>query len=269
MTEQFAAAWLSQREPHDHAARAGVAAELLAALADAGTVTVVDLGAGRGSNLRALAPLLGANQTWRLVDADAALLDAVDAPPGVRLRREVADLAQLDRLDLAGADLVTASAVLDLVSAAWLADLIPRLDGAAVLLALSYDGRIAWDPPDPDDMAMRDLVNRHQRTDKGFGPALGPDAADTAETLLTAAGYCVGRADTPWRLNPTDVALQDALLTGYADAAAVIDPAASVCVRAWAARRRRLIAAGRSCLTVGHTDLYAPTLHGGAGSSQA
>ena len=35
---------------------------------------IVDLGCGTGSNLRALAPLLGPRQHWRLVDYDADLL---------------------------------------------------------------------------------------------------------------------------------------------------------------------------------------------------
>ena len=51
-----------------------------------------------------------------------------------------------------------------------------RRRGAAVLFALTYDGRIGCSPEDPDDGLIVALVNEHQRTDKGFGPALGPDA---------------------------------------------------------------------------------------------
>jgi trans-aconitate methyltransferase len=39
-------------------------------------ITVVDLGCGTGSNLRATAPLLGPEQHWTLVDHEQALLDA-------------------------------------------------------------------------------------------------------------------------------------------------------------------------------------------------
>ena len=64
-----------------------------------------------------------------------------------------------------------------------------RTSGAAVLFALTYDGRIACTPAEPDDEAIRDLVNRHQRTDKGFGEAVGPDASDLAQEYFAGAGY--------------------------------------------------------------------------------
>ena len=220
---------------------------------------VVDLGAGSGSNLRCLAPHLGPQQAWRLLDADAGLLAGIAAPPGTTVATEVADLSAIEAVALA-ADLVTATAFLDLVSADWLARLVACLDGAAVLFALTYDGRIDWDPLDPSDALARELVNRHQRTDKGFGPALGPEAAHQAVHLLKGAGYAVMTADTAWRLGPGDAALQHALLSGYRGAAAAVAPDRAGDIAAWASRREALIAAGNSRLTVGHTDLWAPAL---------
>ena len=65
-----------------------------------------------------------------------------------------------------------------------------------MLFALNYDGRIKCAPGDPDDAAIVALVNRHQRTDKGFGPALGPDAPGLAERCFATLGYrdCSARA---------------------------------------------------------------------------
>ena len=94
-----------------------------------------------------------------------------------------------------GRDLVTASALLDLVSEYWLGALAAmcREKQSVVLFALSYDGRITCSPTEPADEAIRSLVNRHQRTDKGFGPALGPGAAGQASDLFEALGYRVLR----------------------------------------------------------------------------
>ncbi len=64
------------------------------------------------------------------------------------------DLSMLDdRAIFDGRALVTASALLDLVSERWLRALAARCagHGAAVLFALSYDGRIVCSPEDPDD----------------------------------------------------------------------------------------------------------------------
>ena len=84
----FSAAWLALREPHDAAARA---AELVGLLRTRSSddaqrrrrrarcrATIVDLGAGSGANLRWLAPRLGGEQAWLLVDHDAALLAAAE-----------------------------------------------------------------------------------------------------------------------------------------------------------------------------------------------
>jgi hypothetical protein len=73
------------------------------------------------------------------------------------------------RLPLPSGGLVTASALLDLVSAPWLDALLRRCHDARcqLLFALSYDGRCEMIPSHPDDAPLIDLVNRHQRSDKG------------------------------------------------------------------------------------------------------
>src|SRR3546814_3848965 len=87
-----------------------------------------------------------------------------------------ADLARADWPSLLeGVDLVTASALFDLVSAAFIerfADAVVRA-GAAVYVALDVDGTAEWSPPHPDDTAVAAAFRRDQVIDKGFGPALG------------------------------------------------------------------------------------------------
>jgi hypothetical protein len=158
-----------------------------------------------------------------------------------------------------GRVLVTASALLDLVSEDWLRELTARCRaiGAAVLFALSYDGRIRFTPADPDDELVRALVNEHQRTEQGFGPALGPDATDCADRLLAALGYRVQRAPSDWLLTPESRELQRRLIDGWADAAAAIAPARAASIDAWRSRRLERLASDRSELVVGHEDLAA------------
>jgi hypothetical protein len=105
-------------------------------------------------------------------------------------------------------------------------------------------------------------VNRHQRTDKGFGPALGPDAIAHAAAVFTAFGYTVRREQSDWILGPSfssgvSYALQRQLLDGWADAAASIAPEAGPLVKAWRTKRIAHLDAGRSILKVGHQDLTA------------
>jgi hypothetical protein len=102
------------------------------------------------------------------------------------------------------------------------------------------------------------LINRHQRTDKGFGPALGPDAAPALAALLEERDYQVILRPSPWLLGPEHAALQTALLTGWVAAMREIAPEAADGLRVWAKQRRHLIDQGNSRLTVGHWDLSAP-----------
>ena len=277
MREIFDAGWLALREPVDHRSREVAAVSLLATAWRAGGWSrLVDLGSGTGANLRYLAPRLPDPQHWTLVDHDTDLLARVSVPEGVERPACVsADFAGagLAVLAEARAQVVTGSALLDLVSRPWLERLVLVCGqaGCAAHFALSYDGGIQWhaaagDPhpaDDPDDGRIRRAVNAHQRRDKGFGPALGPMAGLMAESAFRAAGYRVWLLRSPWRLGPDDAPLVRALLAGWEAAAIEVAEAgdeagiAPAAVRAWAERRGAAVETGSFGLTVGHVDLLA------------
>ncbi len=253
----FNAEWLALREPIDAASRSTrLTRAVAAALPRYRSIDILDLGAGTGANVRFLAGKLPLPQRWLLIDRDQRLLNHASAWPSqcLDLRRAVLDAALFD-----GRALVTASALLDLVSDAWLQALVARCreTGAAVLFALTYDGRIDFAPAEPEDDAIRELVNQHQRTDKGFGPAAGPTAAARAGELLTAAGYHVEREASDWVLSPESSALQRQLIGGWAAAASAVSPDRSRVIADWSARRMAHVDAGRSQAIVGHKDLAA------------
>ena len=144
----FSAEWLALREPYDLAARnAAVLDAVATAFTEEKSISVVDLACGTGATLRALGPHLPPRQTWRLVDNNLSLLakaSALGRPPHVTVIAKPVDLVRDLELALDGPlDLVTTSALLDLVSAQWLDRL--AVEAAArrlpVYAALSYDGR--------------------------------------------------------------------------------------------------------------------------------
>jgi SAM-dependent methyltransferase len=251
---RFQADWLRLREPYDHASRsAALAAEFAKAVGP--SPRLVDLGCGTGGNLRYLASRLPAGQRWLLVDHDPALLERARLSlerPGFDVRFQALNLAE-ELPDLADCTGITASALLDLASAAWLERLAGWCGGRPLLTALTFDGRLAWQPAADEDAAVRERFLAHQRTDKGFGPALGADAAGYFAGRLEAQGGRVAMAISDWVLGPLATPLLAATLEGIIGALAEIDPAPE----RWVALRRRQLAAGELHLTVGHVDLLA------------
>lgn len=257
----FSQDWLALRAGFDAAARSPTLEARLAAwaatrvAASGRPLAVIDLGAGSGNNHRHLAPRLDLPQSWTLVDADPVLLEAARRDiPDVALRK--ADLStELASVIRPGTDLVTASALIDLVSERWLQHLLARVDavGAALLVVLTYDGRTTWQPSVTLDERVLDLVNRHQRTDKGFGPALGPDAGPT---LARLAGNRLVQAYSDWTVEAQDTAMRRALADGWAAAACEMAPGEAGAIEAWRLRSHERPAR----IVVGHVDqLVTPT----------
>ncbi len=284
---RFAADWLFLREQRDHASRYPFVRELADLRQRSPEIHALDLGAGTGSNFRFLAPRLGTTQHWVCIDNDADLLDAMHArlvgwhdengmavdieAAGAELRvqgasftariaRRQCELAQgLDDIEFRAGALITCSALLDLVSSRWLEALVGHCRAAAspLLCALSYSGTIVCTPEHPDDGLIERLVNAHQLTDKGFGPALGPAATDVMSDMLRDARYAVTSAQANWSIPATEADLQIALLDGWRVAAAQMEPAETDRIAAWRDERLRLVREGRSRISVSHVDLFA------------
>ena len=259
----FDPAWLSLREPVDHRSRNAALLDAVAArFAGRDAVTIVDLGCGTGSNLRALARRLAGRQRWMLIDHDPALLSAakagvsaVVAAHGIEVTFVQADVsADLDGVLGHGPDLVTAAALFDLVSAAFIdrfADAVATRR-AAFYTALTYDGTERWDPPHESDAAVHGAFLRHQGRDKGFGPAAGPAATQALVSAFLARGYRVATGDSPWILGLEDASLVAANAAGIAQAARETGEVPDGDVDAWLAARR----AATACI-IGHQDLLA------------
>jgi SAM-dependent methyltransferase len=260
----FSAEWLSLREPHDLAARnAKVLDTVTGAFLHHSSVAVLDLACGTGSTLRAMQAHLPPRQSWRLVDNDLGLLahaGTLGSPPRLIVDTRPIDLVRDLELALEGPlDLVTTSALLDLVSAEWLDRLV--IEAAArqlpVYAALSYDGRASIEPSGRFDREILAGFDRHQRTDKGFGLALGPSAAARAIERFEHFGYDTVQGRSDWVLGPEDRKIQDALFMGWAAAAASMTSLSTNDIACWLATRRVALAEGRSRLHVGHVDIYA------------
>lgn len=274
----FAPEWLALREPADAAARSPILVERLRPVLGEGPLVVHDIGAGTGSMARWLAPRLPQPQRWVLHDHDPALLavartrcaglrDAAGAPVAVHTRRT--DLARLGPTDLAGPagnddptghddrapDLITASALLDLLTADELDRLLDACAAARcpLLLTLSVLGRVELEPPEGEDRVLAAAFDAHQRRTVHGRGLLGPDAPDAAAAALRRRGMVVHVADSPWRLGPGHAALFEHWLRGWVAAAVAQQP--ELADRAAGYLHRRLRPGSGVHATVWHRDL--------------
>lgn len=282
--EGFSEAWLTLREPADHAARSTELTEQLASWAkQQSPLRCMELGAGTGSNLRYLCPLLGHDQEWTLIDNDPMLLEQLPeliriwaerhqiitnaTDKGLQLRSKYfsahvswiqEDLAQnLTNLPFDRTQLVCASALLDLTSADWLRQLASMCvtHKCATLFALNYNGHIKWSSTTEQDTLMRDLLNAHQLRDKGFGDALGPQAGKYFAEQLEGHHCHVIIDESNWAVDASMNTLQETLIEGWACAAKEQDGSLSSVIDHWSQQRLNACRTRESILTVGHSDL--------------
>ncbi|MFG2932416.1 methyltransferase domain-containing protein [Streptomyces achromogenes] len=263
---RYAPEWLRLREGADAAARAR---ELLGPLRvrpagrTGGTLVVHDLGCGTGSMGRWLAPRLPGAQHWILHDRDPGLLRfaamaapraAADGSP-VTVETRRGDIARLTPEALAGASLVTASALLDVLTRAEVETLADAcaVAGCPALLTLSVAGRVALAPADPLDTAVTEAFNAHQRR----AGLLGPDAVAVAREAFAGRGATVRAHPSPWRLGPEEAALTEQWLRGWVGAAVEQRPELRGPAERYLTARLAACAAGTLRVTVHHTDLLA------------
>ncbi|MHA5047048.1 class I SAM-dependent methyltransferase [Streptomyces sp. SD15] len=265
---RYAPQWLQLREGPDAAARAP---ELLDPLrirlanrpGRGGDLVIHDLGCGTGSMGRWLAPRLDGAQHWILHDRDPYLLHfaTVGAPRAaadgsrVDVTTQRGDIGRLTADALTGASLVTASALLDVLTLEEIDRLAAACAGAGVpaLLTLSVVGRVEFAPADPLDAEFAEAFNAHQRR----GELLGPDAITAACEAFDRHGATVRVHPSPWRLGPDDAALTQEWLRGWVGAAVEQRPELAARAESYLQSRLAACAAGELRAVVHHSDLLA------------
>jgi hypothetical protein len=259
--------WLSLREPADADARAGDLALAAASLLPAGSVVVHDLGSGTGSMMRWLAPLLPGPQTWVLHDWNAELTEraiAVESPRDrdggvISVRAQTGNLARLRPADLAGASLVTASALLDVLTSREVHAIVNACVRAQrpTLFSLSVTGEVRLTPRNELDAGLERAFNAHQLRDSDGRQQLGRYGAAIARGLFTQAGWNLRPSTTVWRLDQRRPLLLREWFEGWVDAAIEQEPALRSQADHYRGLRMSQIERGELAAEVRHLDLLA------------
>jgi hypothetical protein len=98
---------------------------------------------------------------------------------------------------------------------------------------------------------MLAAFHHHQRGDKGFGPAAGPEATEALAQAFRKAGTAVTVGESPWQLGAAQSDLVRELAAGIAAAVTETGHVSPEAITGWLEAKR-----GAS-VTIGHQDLWA------------
>jgi hypothetical protein len=175
----------------------------------------------------------------------------------VTVEAKHSDITRLCPGDLLGATLITASALLDLLTEEELARLIAICAGAGcpMLLTLSVLGHVELIPADHLDGRVAAAFDAHQRRVTERGRLAGPDAVALAVEQCGQVGAEVLIRPSPWQLGASQADLAAAWFTGWFDAACEQEVELAAEAELYARRRCAQAAAGELVVTVDHADM--------------
>ncbi len=261
------------KETADKRARNGDLIEQLSAWFEGRTsVSVIDLRAGTGATVRALAPILPSDQTWTLLalsqdEADATRDHLTRWAPAAT---STGDILHLDRqglklavtikvLDavakipaaLSGkADLVTLSGDASRYPAAKIRELVAHVAAkkAPFYASLNYDGRLKFAPHHAADSAMTAALHRTLMADTGLGPAAGPLASNELSEQFRLTDYSVLEGPSAVWLRAGEAALIRQIQRSMAEAQRLTVRGQDKMIDAWLARPRQSLEISQSDL---------------------
>jgi len=284
--ENFDIDWLSERYPFDVEARnKALESKVVAHLAEKSSITLVDVGAGTGSNFLYFVEQLPQSQKWYLVEQNESLKKATirrlkdyasyhkynferkkDTVKITSIKRDITvtilndsllNLAEL--IDLKKVDLVLANAVFDLFSAAQIDQLVSLItqNKLAFYHTLSYEG-MTFNPTDPFDEVFIDTYNEHMERPQAFGKALGRHASQYMVKSFEAAKSTVQSAPSKWQIEAVDIKMHYYLLNFMENALGEMDlaPAIQQNFKKWIQRKKDLIITGQQRLEIAHLDVF-------------
>lgn len=238
------------------------------------SLRVLDLRAGTGANVRALAPLLSPDQSWVLYVRDAGeeavardhltrwAPAAQTSSEGLLLDRQGLRLTvQFRTYDVVRhggtiGDAMPDLAVIDTDLMRYPPAVIQRLvhhlaSGRVAILARSvYDGRLKLQPHHAADSAMTAALHRRLMRDDGSGPAAGPVAITELSEQTRLSGYSVIEGPSNVHLRAADATLIRAVQRQMAEAQRLVAKGHDKMIDTWLQR-------ARSSLEISETDLIA------------
>jgi len=284
--ENFDRDWLQERYPFDAEARnKPLESKVLAHFVNQPEITLVDVGAGTGSNCLYFVDQLAQNQKWYLIEQNDALKKATirrlkdyaayhkysferkkDTITIKSIKKKVTvtiindSLLDLPKLvNLKTVDLILANAVFDLFSKAQIEQFVTIIvdNQLAFYPTLNYE-EMVFLPSDPFDEVFIEQYNAHMERPQAFGTALGKNASQYMVELFEAKKCQIDTAVSTWRIEPDDIKMHYYLLNFMENALVEMDlaPAMQANFERWVQRKKDLIITRQQRLEIEHLDIF-------------
>jgi len=284
--ENFDRDWLQERYPFDAEARnKPLESKVLAHFVNQPEITLVDVGAGTGSNCLYFVDQLAQNQKWYLIEQNDALKKATirrlkdyaayhkysferkkDTITIKSIKKKVTvtiindSLLDLPKLvNLKTVDLILANAVFDLFSKAQIEQFVTIIvdNQLAFYPTLNYE-EMVFLPSDPFDEVFIGQYNAHMERPQAFGTALGKNASQYMVELFEAKKCQIDTAVSTWRIEPDDIKMHYYLLNFMENALVEMDlaPAMQANFERWVQRKKDLIITRQQRLEIEHLDIF-------------
>ena len=225
MDNTFSKSWINMRVEYDEASRSSVLVDHLNKLSKKHEIDLIDFCCGTGSFLMWALNKNISFQNCILVDYDIKLLKSIKSNLRTHLKSKYTIQSNTNNLNLLikknsktissvsiekydcdeyshknkNFHIISYSAALDLMSKSSIDIALKKIKKNNILyFSLCFNGLVKWTPTNTFDKYILTFFNNHQRSDKGFGNALGYKSIESLRKKSVKLNLNITVADSPW-----------------------------------------------------------------------